>query len=212
LKVVPSRVTAPKLFGFPPSPAQVSLPLVVHVVSLPAQVSPPLRCNPDGASRTVSQLTTPPSIGATELGEKLRSSFPVVSKPFQSYIKKARILREGVSLKWNDVLLSDSLKASKLVADLAVNKVAVAEPPVKTSILRKGFLNPRPKMLATPASPRKVFDVGMVGPSSPLEVVPFLHLLRVIVSPNLGIGRSVLIITGRFWFGRRTLIFGMFRL
>jgi hypothetical protein len=84
LKVVPSRVTAPKPFGFPP---------------LPAQVSPPLRCNPDVASRTVSQLTTPPSIGAIELGEKLRSSFPVVSKPFQSYIKKARILREGVSLK-----------------------------------------------------------------------------------------------------------------
>jgi hypothetical protein len=97
------------------------------------------------------------------------------SKPFQSYIKKARILREGVSLKWNDVLLSDSLKASKLVVDLAVNKVVVAEPPtkkvadspVKTGILRKGFLNPRPKMPATPASPRKVFDVGMVGPSSP---------------------------------------------
>jgi len=122
------------------------------------------------------------------------------------------------------VLLSDSLKALKLVADLAVNKVAVAEPPtkkvaeslVKTGILRKGFLNPRPKMPATPASPRKVFDVGMVGmvgPSSPLlEVVPFLHLVRVIVSPNLGIGRSVLIITGRLWFGRRTLIFGMFRL
>jgi hypothetical protein len=175
LKVVSSRVIAPKLFGFPPSPAQVSLPPVVQVVSLPAQVSPPLRCNPDGASWTVSQLTTPPSIGATELGEKLRSSFPVVSKPFRSYIKKARILREGVSLKWNDVLLSDSLKASKLVADLAVNKVVVAEPPtkkvadslVKTGILRKGFLNPRPKMPATPASPRKVFDVGMVGPSSP---------------------------------------------
>jgi hypothetical protein len=36
LKVVPSRVTAPKLFGFPPSPAQVSLPPVVQVVSLPA--------------------------------------------------------------------------------------------------------------------------------------------------------------------------------
>jgi hypothetical protein len=175
LKVVPSRGTAPKLFGFPPSPAQVSLPPVVQVVSLPAQVSPPLRCNPDGAFRKVSQLTTPPPIGATELGEKLRSSFPVVSKPFQSYIKAARILREGVSLKWNDVLLSDSLEASKLVADLAVNKVAVAEPPtkkvaespVKTDILRKGFLNPRPKMPATPASPRKVFDVGMVGPSSP---------------------------------------------
>jgi len=109
------------------------------------------------------------------LGEKLRFSFPVVSKPFQSYIKKARVLREGVSLKWNNVLLSNSLKASKMVDDLAVNKVSiaepptkkVAEPPMKTSILRKGFLNPRTDMPATPVSPRKVFDVGMVGPSSP---------------------------------------------
>jgi hypothetical protein len=42
---------------------------------------------------------TPPSSGETELGEKLHSSFPVVSKPFQSYIKQARVLREGVSLK-----------------------------------------------------------------------------------------------------------------
>jgi hypothetical protein len=175
LKVVPSQVTASKPFGFPPSPAQVSLPPVVPVDSLPAQVSPPLLCNPDGASLAVSQLTTPLSSGATELGEKLRSSFPTVSKPFQSYIKKARVLRKGVSLKWNDVLLSDSLKASKMVADLTVNKVSVAEPPakkvvepsVKTSIFRKGFLNPRPDMLATPASPRKVFDVGMVRPSSP---------------------------------------------
>jgi hypothetical protein len=175
LKVVPSRVTASKPFGFPPSLAQVSLPPVVPVDSLLAQVSPPLLCNPDSASLAVSQLTTPPSFGATDLGEKLRSSFLVVSKPFQSYIKKARVLREGVSLKWNDVLLSDFLKASKMVADLAVNKVSVAEPlakkvanpPVKTGNLRKGFLNPRPVMLATPASPRKVFDVGMVEPSSP---------------------------------------------
>jgi hypothetical protein len=99
----------------------------------------------------------------------------VVSKPFHSYIKKARVLREGVSLKWNEVLLSDSLKASKMVADLAVNKVSavktptkkVAELPVKTGILKKGFLNPRPNKLATTDSPRKVFNVGMLGPSSP---------------------------------------------
>jgi hypothetical protein len=138
-------------------------------------VSPPLRCNPVGASVAVSQLTSPPSIGATELGEKLSSSFPVVSKPFHSYIKKARVLREGVSLKWNEVLLSDSLKASKTVADLAVNKVSavetptkkVAELPVKTGILKKRFLNPRPNKPATMDSPRKVIDLGMVRPSSP---------------------------------------------
>jgi hypothetical protein len=70
------------------------------------------------------------------------------------------------------VLLSDSLKASKMVADLAVNKVSVAEPPVKTGILKKGFLNPRPDMPATPASPWKVFDVGMIGPSSPPRGCP----------------------------------------
>jgi hypothetical protein len=112
---------------------------------------------PFGASLAVSQLTTSPFIGVTELGEKLRSSPPVVSKPFQSYIRKARVLRKGVSLKWNDVLLSDSLKASKMVADLAVNKALVAEPltkkvvepPVK-DFLRKGFLNPRPVLQPLP--------------------------------------------------------------
>jgi hypothetical protein len=86
---------------------------------------------PFGAFLAVSQLTASPSAGVTELGEKLRSSPPVVSKPFQSYIRKARVLSKGVSLKWNDVLLSDSLKASKMVADLAVNKASVAEPPAK---------------------------------------------------------------------------------
>jgi hypothetical protein len=70
LKVVPSRVTASKPFGFPPSPVQVSLPPVAQVDSLSALVSPPLLCNPVSASVAVSQLTSPPSIGATELGEK----------------------------------------------------------------------------------------------------------------------------------------------
>jgi hypothetical protein len=80
-----------------------------------------------GASLAVSQLTASPSAGATELGEKLRSSPPVVSKPFQRYIRKARVIRERVSWKWNDVLLSDSLKASKMVADLAIKKASIAE-------------------------------------------------------------------------------------
>jgi hypothetical protein len=115
---------------------------------------------PLGASLAISQLTASPSSGATELGEKLRSSPLVVSKPFQSYIRKARVLKEGVSLKWNDVLLSDSLKASKMVADLAVNKASVAEPlakkvvepPVKKDFLRKGFLNPRLDLPTTSSS------------------------------------------------------------
>jgi hypothetical protein len=130
---------------------------------------------PFGASLAVSQLTASPSAGATELGEKLRSSPPVVSKPFQRYIRKAMVLREGVSWKWNDVLLSDSLKASKMVADLAVNKALVveppakkvSEPPVKKDFLRKGFLNPRLVLPTTSSSPQKVFDGEIVGPSSP---------------------------------------------
>jgi len=69
---------------------------------------------PFSASLAVSQLTASPSSGVTELGEKLRYSPQMISKPFQSYIRKARVLREGVSLKLNDVLLSDSLKASKI--------------------------------------------------------------------------------------------------
>jgi hypothetical protein len=127
-----------------------------------------------GASLAVSQLTASPSAG-TELGEKLRSSPPVVSKPFQRYIRKARVLRERVSWKWNDVLLSDSLKASKMVTDLAVKKASVAEtpakkvsePPVNKDFLRKGFLKPRPVLPTTSSSPRKVFDGGIVGHSSP---------------------------------------------
>jgi hypothetical protein len=129
---------------------------------------------PFGASLAVSQLTASPSAGATELGEKLRSSPPVVSKPFQRYFRKARVLGERVSWKWNDVLLSDSLKASKMVADLAVNKVLVVEPPVKKVVeppvkdfLRKGFLNPRPVLTTTSSSPQKVVDGGIVGHSSP---------------------------------------------
>jgi hypothetical protein len=86
----------------------------------------------------------------------------------------------------------------------------VAKPPVKKDFLRKGFLNPHPVLPTTSSSPRKVFDGGIVGPSSLLEVAPVLHLLRVMVYPNLEIGRSVLIITGRLWFRRTTLIFGMF--
>jgi len=33
--------------------------------------------------------------------------------------------------------------------------------------LRKGFLNPHPKVPINPTSPQKVTEVGMVGPSSP---------------------------------------------
>lgn len=82
-------------------------------------------------------------------------------------------------MKWNDGLLSDSLEASKMTIGFAVNKVMVAEPLakkvakllVKQSLLRKGFLNPRPAVLGSPDSPQEVIDVGVVGPSSPLSVI-----------------------------------------
>jgi len=72
------------------------------------------------------------------------------------------------------VLLSDSLKASEMVADLAANKASIAEPlakkvvepPVK-DFLRKGFLNPRLVLPTTSSSPRKVFDGGIAEPFLP---------------------------------------------
>jgi hypothetical protein len=91
--------------------------------------------------------------GASKLGVKIRSSPPLLHiKPFQHYIRRARELRVGHSVKWNDGLLSDSMEASKLSASLVVNKVLTAEPPaikvvkspVKQGMLRKGCLNPRP--------------------------------------------------------------------
>lgn len=75
---------------------------------------------------------------------------------------------------WNDELFSDSLEAMKMSAGYAVKKVTVVEPlekrvtepPVK-QVLRRGFLNPRPKVPVIFTSPQKVVEVGMVGPSSP---------------------------------------------
>jgi len=93
--------------------------------SLKVDPSRVIASKPFSASLAVSQLRASPSAGATKLEEKLRSSPPVVSKPFRRYIRKARVLREGVLWKWNDVLLSDSLKASKMVAYLDVNKASL---------------------------------------------------------------------------------------
>jgi hypothetical protein len=143
------------------------------------------------------------------LGEKLRSPFPVVvSKPFQCYYKRAKVLREGQYVTWIDELFSDSLEAAKMtVVGCFVKKVKAVEPPVKKAVeppvkkaaeppvkqgLRKGFLNPRPKVLVNPTSLRG-----------------FLIPLKEMVSPYLAIGLSVLIIMEILWFGRRAMSFGM---
>lgn len=70
-------------------------------------------------------------------------------QPFQHYYRRARELRVGHSVKWNDGLLSDSLEASKLSVGLVLNKVMGVVPPakkktklpVKQGLFRKGFLN-----------------------------------------------------------------------
>jgi len=77
-------------------------------------------------------------------------------------------------MNWNDKLFSDSLEAMKMFAGCVVLKVTVAEPPMKKVTeplvkqgLRRGFLNPRPKVFVIFTSPQKVVEVGLVGPSSP---------------------------------------------
>jgi hypothetical protein len=75
---------------------------------------------------------------------------------------------------WNDELFLDSLEAMKMSVGCAVKKVTVVElpvkkvtePPVKQG-LRRGFLNPRPKVPVIFTSYQKDVEVGLVGPSSP---------------------------------------------
>jgi hypothetical protein len=62
-------------------------------------------------------------------------------KSFQSYYWKARDLKEGHSVKWNEGLFADSLAASKTSICSAKMEVA-AVPPLKNSVgsAKKGFL------------------------------------------------------------------------
>jgi len=171
--LVPSS-PASTVFGFPPSPA-----LDPDFPAVPAH-------SPAAAFKFIllrllhiPQPVFAPSSrdGAAGLGEKLRSSLPVVvSKPFQCYYRREKELREWHSIKWNDELFSDSLEAMKMSAGCAIKKVMVAdllvkkvtEPPVKQG-LRRGFLNPRSKAPIIFTLPQKVVEVGIVGPSSPLR-------------------------------------------
>jgi hypothetical protein len=66
------------------------------------------------------------------LGEKLRSPLPVVvCKSFQCYYRRTKKLREGHYLKWNEVLLSDSLKAMKMFVGNVDKRVTGVEPPAE---------------------------------------------------------------------------------
>jgi len=212
---VPSS-PASTVFGFPPSPTlDPDVPAVpAHSPAAVFKFIPlrPLQIPQPGFA--------PLSLdGAVGLGEKLRSSLPVVvSKPFQCYYRRAKEPREGHSVKWNDELFSDSPEAMKMSTGCTVKKVTVAElpvkkvtePPVKQG-LRRRFLNPRPKVPVIFMSPQKIVEVGMVGPS-PQEVAYLLFLFIPLTEmnfSNLEIGMSVLIIIGILWFGRRKKIIGM---
>jgi len=175
LHVIPvpsSHFPASTVFGFPPSPAlDPDFPAVpTHSTAVVFKFIPlrPLQIPQPGFA--------PSSIaGAAGLGEKLRSSHPVVvSKPFQCYYQRAKKLREGHSVKLNDELFLNSLEAMKMSAGCAVKKVTVAEPPVNQVTeppvkqgLRRRFLNPRPMVPVIFTSPQKVIEVEMVGSSSP---------------------------------------------
>jgi hypothetical protein len=105
------------------------------------------------------------------LGGKLHYSLPVlqISKPFQKYYRKARELREGHSVRWNEVLLADS-RATSRTSVCIKTKEAVATPPVKTfaglagsakkGFLRKGFLNLSPAVIAPTISHSLIVDLA----------------------------------------------------
>jgi len=91
-------------------------------------------------------------------------------------------LRERHSVKWNDGLLSDSLKVVKMSVGYFDKRVTGAEPPaekaakpvamkksmtpVNQSIFRKGFLN-LPPISVPPVALQEVNNGGVVGPSFP---------------------------------------------
>jgi hypothetical protein len=139
---------------------------------------------PLGKLQIPKPLFALPSLaGAAILGEKLRSPLPVVtSKPFQCYYRRAKKLREGHSVKWNDGLLYDSLEAVKMSIGYVDKRVTGAEPPtekaakppamkkpvkpVNQGLFRKGFLN-LPPISVPPVALQKINNGGVVGPSSP---------------------------------------------
>jgi hypothetical protein len=174
---VSSWTPASNLFDFPPSPApDLGFPADSASVSF--------KFTPLGKLLFPKPLVAPPSLArAANLGEKLRSPLlVVVSKPFQCYYRRAKKLREGHSVKWNDGLLSNSLEAVKMSIGYVDKRVTGAEPlaekaakppamkksvtPVHQGLFRKGFLNLFP-ISVPPVALQEVNNGGMVGPSSP---------------------------------------------
>jgi hypothetical protein len=136
-----SKVPVSKPFDFPPSLAPkllVPISLAIHLNHLPmpsssgAVLAAPVipQSSPVGFSKPCFAPPSPSRIA--ELGVKLCSSQPMlqVSKPFQSYYRRAKELKEGHSVKWNDVLLEDSLVASKMFVGFD-KKDSGAKPPEK---------------------------------------------------------------------------------
>jgi len=185
LDAPPALVSSTVGFGSSGSPAP--LPSNSGGVGLTLQLKP------KGSSQPIF---APPSSGAAKLGEKLRSSLPVLPlpKPFQKYYRKAR---EGCSVQLNEDFLAKSLATMRTPVNFTA-KEAVAAPPVKISagmtnyvkkgFLRKGFLNPCPALIvSTPhsslvesvvaSSSQEVKDDGVIGISSPLSgrVSPLLE-------------------------------------
>jgi len=156
-------------FVFPPLPT-AEMPSPATLAAPPALSG--LLCGEE-----ISVSSFPSLSGAFELGKKLRSSpSPLLqSRPFKQYYRRAREIRAGQTLVWNDGLLSDSLVASKLSAEPGLYKETGGEfhaknktqTPAKQGLFRKGFLNLPPIVSVPPVLPREVKDVGVVGPSSP---------------------------------------------
>lgn len=176
------------LAGVQPLKYSVFSPLLIADLGVsadPAPSTPIFKFTLLGMLQIPKPCFAPPSLaGVAVLGEKLRSPLPVVvSKSFQCYCRRAKKLREGQSLKWNEVLLSDSLEAAKMFVGYADNMVTVAEQPAEKvakpptmkktetlmnqGIFRKGFLNLPPIVSVPPTLFQEVNNGGLVGPSSP---------------------------------------------
>lgn len=147
--LLPAKPT-PTFIPPPPFP-DPEMPPTVSLVAPPAPASLFVSSGFSGSSCGIElpAFAAPPLSGASKLGEKIRSSPPLLlnSKPFRHYYQRARELREGHSVKWNNGFLLDSLEALKTAAELPLKK-KVAKPPMKKDTLRKGFLNSRQSALS----------------------------------------------------------------